>query len=809
LKKIFYILLTSVFSLTGYFSIVRLIEKPDLPFEYFSNSSGVFAEDPGKLVDHITAIDGISVNSDFQLEFVIDRYKTGQTISFTFTDNSGKEINSKIVLVPYYENLNFIAVSSLIGFVFMLIGLFVALKKTENTQALLLYWILTLYGLATLTSPGYYGLTNDWPGYAIRSLHAISYTIGSLLFIFFIILFSVKDLKEKKLFIIFNSVLASGIAIFPLVGQHISAINNLNGELFEKSWLCVLCFLVYALITGAYFFIKDYRATKNREERKKREWILWGLTAGVSPYLIFWVLPRITGIKTFINEEYLLLFLILIPVSFTASVIKYHILDIELVVKRTFVYSVLSICIIGIYVGLIYLSSILFDYILGSETRFINLLAVLITALSFNPLRNRLNSFADRVFYREKYVFDKALKEVMSRIKECITQGSLGSILIFEIERLIPVSAIAVVIKENGGDRLKVLEQKNFDELTKNISALRVKQVTSDFSLPLAQENKMEKGINVDKSMDPVLKRWGINIAFPLVMVSNEITGAIVLGDKLSGLKYSITDIDLLNTIASSTAIALKRLELQEKLALEELELAKLEELNKIKSFYVASVSHDLKTPLTSIKVFTELMQTAKRIPVEKRNEYLKIIEGETDRLSRLIENVLDFTKIEKGIKQYSFTAIDLNIILKCVIKAIEYTLKINKFKVLIKIDPGIMMIKGDADAIKSALFNIISNSIKYSQIDKCIEISSGKINSGAYIGINDRGIGIPEEEQKKIYDPFFRSASNEMSRVKGAGLGLAIVKHVMDAHNGSIELKSKPNKGTRIRLIFPINEHD
>ena len=808
MKKQIYILVTAFFILTGYFSINRLIIKPDFPFEFYTNKSEVYFDNFPALAGkyEIISIDGFIINNVFQMEFFLDRKQIGDSVKISCNSVSGETVIDDIILIPYYHDLTFIIVSGFVGYVFLFMALFVILKKPDSSQAVFLYWILTLFGTAALSSPGQYSISGDIIGYIIRTLHALSYSAGGLFLVLFILSFPIDKLKERKAYIISLSVLTIIVALFASVAQIIAIFNINSVIIFDISWDTVLSLLIISIAYGTFELVKTIRALTHIEDKRKIEWILWGLTVGVGPYLLLWVIPYVFNLPIIIKEEYSLAFLIFVPISFVTAVIKYQVMDIELVVKRSFVYAMLSVCIIGIYSALVYLSSILFSFILGSEMNFINLLAVLISALSFNPLRNRLNKFADKLFYREKYVFDKALKQVMSRIKECITPGSLGRILISEIEKLIPVSAIAVVIRKNGGDRLRVLEQKNFDELSKNILALRVNQLKSDFKLPLALEKKVEKGIVIDKSMEAVLKRWGINIALPLMLESNEPTGAIVMGNKLSGLKYSAPDFELLGTITSSAALALKRLELQEKLIAEEIELTKLEELNRLKSFYVASVSHDLKTPLTSIKVFTELMQSDKKIPNEKRNEYLKIIEGETGRLSRLIDNVLDFAKIEKGIKHYSFSEIDLNSILKSVINAVQYTLQINKFKLRIKHKPGKIIINGDADAIKSALFNIINNSIKYSTNSKCIDVISGIQNNSAFIEIEDKGIGIPEKDQEFIFEPFFRSVTDE---IKGAGLGLAIVKHIMDAHEGIIELYSKVNTGTKIRLIFPLSKHE
>jgi len=808
LKKIFYIFLTTVFSLTGYFSIVRLIEKADLPFEYYTNSSGVYSEDLSALpVKYkIISVDGFIINNEFQLEFFLDSKHIGNNIKISLSKDSGETVNENIILTPYYHDLTFLIVSAFVGYVFLLMALFVILKKTDSIQAIFLYWSLTLFGTATFSSPGQYGINGDIIGYINRTLHVLSYSAGGLFFVFFILSFPINKLKERRAYIIVLTVLTFIVALFASIAQ-INSILNINSVvIFDTSWVIVLALLTISLAYGTIEFVKTIRSLTLREDKRKIEWILWGLTAGVSPYLFLWIIPYILNLPILIKEEYSLAFLIFVPISFVTAVIKYQIMDIELVVKRSFVYTLLSICIIGIYISLIYLSNILFDFMLGSETKFINLLAVLISALSFNPLRNRLNKFADRVFYREKYRFDKTMINFSASIKELSNINALSKFALEYIKKIIPVTKIAAALWIDNNNKIKIYSAENSDNLNILLNDPDFKGILLYSSVPVAQPRSLEHDISYVGNALENLKKHSISVCIPLMLNRKNIIGSILIGEKLSGLRFSWSDIELLSSLAAAFATEIDRISLHEKVIAEEIELAKLEELNRLKSFYVASVSHDLKTPLTSIKVFTELMQSDKKIPNEKKNEYLKIIEGETDRLTRLIDNVLDFAKIEKGIKQYSFSELDLKDLLNSVIKAVHYTLQINKFKLDIKFTSDHIKINGDSDAIKSALFNLINNSIKYSTDNKCINIVSGLQNSSAFIEIEDKGIGIPENDQKFIFDPFFRSVSNE---IKGAGLGLAVVKHVMDAHKGNIELYSKINTGTKFRLIFPISEHE
>ena len=235
------------------------------------------------------------------------------------------------------------------------------------------------------------------------------------------------------------------------------------------------------------------------------------------------------------------------------------------------------------------------------------------------------------------------------------------------------------------------------------------------------------------------------------------------------------------------------------------MEAERLKELNKMKSFFVSTVSHDLKTPLTSIKMFSEILQTNKNISPDKTDEYLQIIEGESNRLTRLINNVLDYTKIEKGIKEYHFESANIITIVKDVLRSMEYQFKMEKFTVNTSFSEDEKIILGDKDAITEALINLLSNSIKYSSDNKTITVSTFSENNHYCITVEDKGIGIKETELKNIFIPYFRSKEESTQRHAGAGLGLAIIKHTMNAHKGKIEIKSRLGEGSSFTLLFPI----
>jgi len=230
-------------------------------------------------------------------------------------------------------------------------------------------------------------------------------------------------------------------------------------------------------------------------------------------------------------------------------------------------------------------------------------------------------------------------------------------------------------------------------------------------------------------------------------------------------------------------------------------------ELANMKSTFVSNVSHELRTPLALIRMFAETLEMDRVPNDEKRKEYYNIIHHETERLSRLVNNILNFSHIEAGKKQYAFLQTDLNGIVRGVLDTYAFNLKQNRFDVHVDLFDTLPAIRADEEALTEAIINLVDNAIKYSMVkgheERTIEIKTGVVSDDVYVEIADRGIGISTEENEKIFSPFYRIQDGLVQNVKGTGLGLALVKHIIEAHDGRITVTGKRDQGSRFRLIF------
>jgi len=229
-------------------------------------------------------------------------------------------------------------------------------------------------------------------------------------------------------------------------------------------------------------------------------------------------------------------------------------------------------------------------------------------------------------------------------------------------------------------------------------------------------------------------------------------------------------------------------------------------ELAQLKSDFVSNVSHELRTPLSLISMFAETLEMDRVRTEEKKKEYYSIISQEANRLGKIVNSILNFSKMEAGKRQFNFVDSYLNDVVENVYHSYKFHLEHLGFTFNLSKDETIPIIKIDEEAVSEAIVNLVDNAVKYSDSNKEISIHTGKESRYAFIEVVDKGIGIPEKDQKKIFEKFFRVSSGNVHNVKGSGLGLSIVKHIMDAHKGKIELYSEADKGSKFRLMFPLN---
>lgn len=236
-------------------------------------------------------------------------------------------------------------------------------------------------------------------------------------------------------------------------------------------------------------------------------------------------------------------------------------------------------------------------------------------------------------------------------------------------------------------------------------------------------------------------------------------------------------------------------------------DITQRQKLENMQMDFVANVSHELKTPLTTIKSYTETLIDGYVDDPATVNEFLGIIDNEADRMNRLVKDLLQLSRLDNNQEILNRKEGNLISLLKAAVKKVEITAanKDQHLNCLFNEDERIP-VDMDKDRIEQVILNVISNAIKYTTEGGRIDIDALKMDKSAVITVTDNGMGIPESEQSRVFERFFRVDKARSRAMGGTGLGLAISKQIVEGHQGTIELESKENKGTKVIITLPLS---
>ena len=231
--------------------------------------------------------------------------------------------------------------------------------------------------------------------------------------------------------------------------------------------------------------------------------------------------------------------------------------------------------------------------------------------------------------------------------------------------------------------------------------------------------------------------------------------------------------------------------------------------LARLQTDFVNKVSHDLRTPLTSIRMFVETLQLGRLTDPTRQQEALEIIAEETERLSGLINRLLDWARMEQGRRTFDLRAEPLRPILDAAVAALAPLRLHQPADVVLRIPAELPRVRADRAALVEALINILTNAFKYTGPEKRIVVEASGVGPVVRIVVSDNGPGIGKQDLKRVFDRFYRARDPLDRIIEGSGLGLAMVKHIVTAHGGKIEAESELGKGTSFTITLPAIEED
>lgn len=225
----------------------------------------------------------------------------------------------------------------------------------------------------------------------------------------------------------------------------------------------------------------------------------------------------------------------------------------------------------------------------------------------------------------------------------------------------------------------------------------------------------------------------------------------------------------------------------------------------RLQTDFVAAVSHEFRTPLTSLRHVAELLEENDDMPLARRRTFYEALGRNTERLHRLVESLLDFARMESHRKPYHLQPVDAAALVADVVAEFQKEGAGSGFTIALAIEPPApARVRADALSLTNALWNLLDNAVKYSPQSRSIEVAVRQQPRGIAISVRDEGLGVPARERKEIFGRFVRGDTASRLGIKGTGLGLAMVSHIVEAHGGAIELESEEGAGSTFTIVLP-----
>ena len=499
------------------------------------------------------------------------------------------------------------------------------------------------------------------------------------------------------------------------------------------------------------------------------------------------------------------------------AIVKHRFLDIRFVVARTVAYSLL-VFILGIFyaLGLFLFGIYFFGIDTSSKHLAVSTILALILAFTFQPLLRFLEKLTDQVFFKEKYDPQILLGDMSHIMASTFALSELSASILTELFTKLKTSfGYLILLKEGSIAWVKssgLKKHPEFDEM-------KINNLIQTVAINYKERIAVFEELSEESDEKHFMRGLNINIVLPL-MVEGDTIGAIFLGEKSSGDIYSEEDINILKILAPEVSVAVKNalsyeeikrfnITLQDEVekATSDLKNAniKLQELDKLKDEFVSLASHELRTPMTAIKgsLSTILDGYAGEVSSQSK-EFLTAAYNENDRLIRLVNNLLNISRIEAGRFTFNVIKVNLGKLISEVVVKLQSAAKEKNIFMKYESTGQLPFVYGDEDKVKEVIINLVGNASKFTHKGG-ITVKTNVKDSMVVTSVTDTGSGIAKEDVDRLFKKFSQVGENYARPTGGTGLGLYISKQIVEGLKGKIWLESTLGIGTTFYFSLPI----
>ncbi len=602
------------------------------------------------------------------------------------------------------------------------------------------------------------------------------------------------------------------ICLFPLILTNgvFSSVQVIDGKIQITPSYGMPLFLLHTIcFLGGGFFVLIRKLRRSNGIQKKQIWtVFWGAF-----FMFFAILLTNVFFVIFLNITSfvrLLPIYTLVFVGFTSyAIVRHKLLDLHIFLLRAFTYVFMLILIALFYAFVVVLiGKILFGVSLRPEEQVLIIAFIVFISLSFQWIKKRVQKLTARLLFKDTYDIDDAIAHITKSITSTIVLDDLSHRLIEELSSVLKPSSSALVIPEKNHYFRIFAVPKHF------MSSLKKEDCECLHTESLILFDELE-----ESDTKEYMRQHGIRLIAPC-KTRDECVAYLFLGIKQSGESYMNQDIALIEIVSHEAAVAIRNAQSYEAIkkfnenlqreiekATKELKETnnRLQELIKLKDEFVSVAAHELRTPMAAIKgsISTILEGYAGSISDEAR-DFLTAAYNENDRLIRIVNNLLNTSKIDSGTLSFTISRINLNILIADVLRNFEFGANEKHLRLHFESSENLPLVFGDDDKVREVLVNLVGNAIKFT--------SKGGVTircfvDGKYVvtSVSDTGTGIHKEHFDLLFKKYSQVRTDYTKTIGGTGLGLYICKKIIEGLEGEIWLESEIGKGSTFYFTLPI----
>jgi len=655
----------------------------------------------------------------------------------------------------------------IVSIIFWGIGLYVILKRPDKMAARLLFVASLVFGLSLSAN-----MAGDTPTLLAPVFGVAAAVVGPWILVhFFHILPDENEKirrrgKEYLLYII----PAITLVLMPIVGWA-------NGQ--PVAWFRTFRLFEYGLgllmALGIMFY--NFFGAKSAKTRQQMRIVLVSCLAALLPIVIFNLLPEAIWGKgqAIVSSGFSLVFIGLIPLGMGYAVVTQKLMDIDIVIRRTFVYGVITLVMAAFLSIAIFISILLRESISVPQEVALALLIGCLAAVLFGPLKNAAEATNDRLFYKDRYDYRKIVTALGNSLKSIKEFNEMSRVIVGTTVRTLNLS---------GGCLFALTDNDEYE-----LSVAQGPLIDLEFQRKLIELIKKQKDLiafpNAASAFEPE-----VSFMIPLTTGQRDV-GVLCLSQKVTSQEFTSDDMYLLQGFASVATVALHRALLIRDVSL--------------RDNFVSIASHELRTPLTAILGYAELL--VRREPQsEERKRWASVIVESSQTIAAMLDDLLNVSRIQSGRVSVKLESVHLPDVVKERLAIVRED--IQKHNLEVDFESGLPKVLADRDKLGQVITNLVSNAVKYSPAGGTVFISA-RNDPGQHrlvVSVKDEGMGISAADREQLFTTFHRINRPETQGIRGSGLGLYIVKEWVEIMGGDVWLESELNRGSIFFFTIPVS---